>query len=304
MNCPELTTLQKVAGFVNLMDILQIGALLLAAFCACYLIFRFFGYLILQSIPVEVWEAIGYLVAVALIVSGVHVPEVWRLWVTLGGTLLLSGMILVTAQLHRLEPNPTSFFFTLTLLWGGVALFYNSQVHGFFAVAALMGALGAGGYVIPGFGYVLGFKDDSALERATVIAFTVLFAALALQHGAKVTTVFTAGAVWLGSFVGFLGLLIASSKWYSNRRHYAVMQVITILAGIAALALGSVLDVGPLRGIGGTFFVLYLIEKPFEIPTHSKVTYAFIGLAVAACVGAGVMWAQAHMDLVQPYLLF
>ena len=82
------------------------------------------------------------------------------------------------------------------------------------------------------------------------------------------------------------------------------MQVITIVAGMAAIGAGSLFDIPQLLGIGGTFFVLYLIEKPFEIPTQSMVGRALIGLFVASGIGGGVWWAQNNMELVQPFLLF
>ena len=115
---------------------------------------------------------------------------------------------------------------------------------------------------------------------------------------------FEQGALWLGSFVGYLGLLIASSRWYENRMHYVLMQVITIVMGINALAIGSIFGIPQLLGIGGTLFVLYLIEKPFEIPVESFTAYAAIGLCVAVVVGGSAWWAQNHLTQVQPYLLF
>ena len=82
------------------------------------------------------------------------------------------------------------------------------------------------------------------------------------------------------------------------------MQAITIAAGIGAIFIGSVRDIPELLGIGGTFFALYLIEKPFEIRAKSVRGYAMIGLFVSAGVYGCVVWAKTHMDIVEPYLLF
>jgi hypothetical protein len=81
---------------------------------------------------------------------------------------------------------------------------------------------------------------------------------------------FRYGALFMGTFVYYLGLLILASRYYNARRgNYALMQAVTIVSGIAAFYLGATLDIGPLLGIGGTFFVLYLLEKYTELPWHN-----------------------------------
>lgn len=69
-----------------------------------------------------------------------------------------------------------------------------------------------------------------------------------------------------------------------------------------ALALPPVVAV--FRGIGGTFFILYLIEKTFEIPFAKKERYAAMALGVSLLIGMLVVWAKNHAELVEPYLLF
>ncbi|MDB5194031.1 MAG: hypothetical protein JWN50_45 [Parcubacteria group bacterium] len=309
-SCPELTGLQKFAGFVSWMNILRVFAIAGGVVCIGFLLFRWFGWLIeiFALIPVQVYETVGYAASIALVVWGHSVSETNRMWPVLGGSLLFGAMVAISAQIHlknRINPPIAQLYGLLFVAWGAIALYYNMPAIGFIAVGALMGALGFSGAVIP-MGYAIGFKDNDSLCRATSAAFAILaaYVGLKVSNTSLPIKVFESGAFWIGSFVGYLGLLIASSRWYGNQRSYPIMQVVTIVLGMAAIGAGSVFGISQLLGVGGTFFVLYLIEKPFEIPNASATEYAVIGLFVCACLGGGVWWAQNHMDLIRPFLLF
>ena len=77
-----------------------------------------------------------------------------------------------------------------------------------------------------------------------------------------------------------------------------------IARGGAAVGIGSSFGSSPLRVIGGTFFMVYCIEKRFAVPAGSFMGYATIGLFVAIMVGGTTWWSQNHMDIVRPFLLF
>lgn len=307
-SCPELTGLQKVAGFVTWMNILRVFAIVGVVGCAGYLLFRWFGWLLelFARIPKEFYEAVGFITSFALIISNERVSETNKLWCLLGGSLLFGAMLLITSALHKLQSRPVRLFGLLFVVWGAVALFYQSSAVGFITAGAFMGLLGFSAAVIP-CGYAIGFKDDDDVARATTSAFLLLalFVATRISGNFSRLQVFEQGALWFGAFVGYLGLLIASSKWYGGKRvHYVLMQIVTIVLGMAAIGVGSVFGIKPLLGVGGTFFVLYLIEKPFEIPKESATGFAVTGLLVSGALGLGVWWAQNHMDVVRPYLLF
>ena len=113
---------------------------------------------------------------------------------------------------------------------------------------------------------------------------------------------FEGGVLFLGSFVGYLGLLIASSRWYEKRYNYGVFQVVTIVAGCAALFVGSVWQIGELQKIGGTFFILYVLEKIAEIPVRHRINYAYLGVLMAGLMYGFFMYIKANPDIVRPYL--
>lgn len=306
--CPELTGLQYLVGFITWMNVLQVGAIILGVVCVAIILFKWFGWLLglFLIIPVQVYEVIGYAASAALVVWAYFLEGSNQLWPLLGGSLLFGGMLIITGTIHQIEANYERFFGALFVVWAAIALIFQNSTVGFITVGAFMGMLGFSFMVIP-MGYAIGFQDDDALKRGTTAGFITLAAFVAIRISGTYVPyihVFEAGALWLGSFVGFIGLLIASSRWYVNRTAYVVMQVIAIAFGMVAIGIGSIFGISQLLGIGGTFFALYLIEKPFEIPAQSLTGYAAIGLVVAALVGGGVWWAQNHMDIIQPYLLF
>jgi hypothetical protein len=176
---------------------------------------------------------------------------------------------------------------------------------GFVAVIAFMCSLGFSAMAVP-LVVVIGFNDDESLGRSTLVAFLMVGAYVFIRAtgaGAGYLGVFLPGMIWMGSFVGYLGLLIASTRWYDGQR-WVWRQVITIVAGVGALALGSILQIPELQKIGGTFFCLYLIEKPWEIPAGSVLGYAIVGLIVSLAGFFGVSYLQAHPEIFARYLFF
>jgi len=306
--CPELTGPQKFIGFFSWMGTLKIMSIVGIVVSVSILFYREIGRLfgLFLHVPKEVYEGALYLVILSLIISGLYVSPENQTWFSLSGCLLFAGAIAWTGYIHDIEKSETRYFAVLFAVWSVVALLYQSQVIGFIAIAALMGIVGFSMCVTP-LCYAFGFKDETALGNATSTAFVILAAFVGLRI-AGITVpfvqVFESGAFWLGSFVMFLGLLIASSKWYDSLFPYPLMQGLTIAAGMLAIGLGNVYGIGPLHGIGGTFFVLYLIEKPFEIPARSLTGYALITLAVSVSLGLAVWWATNHTDIVSYYLHF
>ena len=81
---------------------------------------------------------------------------------------------------------------------------------GFLAIAALMGVLGFSVAVTP-MCYAFGFKDKESVDSGTAAALMVLgiyvIAQIFYPNMPQAMAVFTTGAFWLGSLVGYLGLL-------------------------------------------------------------------------------------------------
>ena len=295
----KLTWLQKAAGLLTFVNIMWMLAIILGVVCFVILFGRF-----LMHIPPEFYEFVGYGLSIALVCWGNTLGAGVAEYVTFSGSLLFVGLMYVTTRVHKIDLNEAMFFSVATIALAISAVMTMNPITGFAAVITFMCEIGFMGALIP-FGYVIGFKDGSALSRGTSAGFIVLIfytGLTALGHHSMYFDLFRTGALWMGSFVGYLGLLIASSRWHTNRQAYPIMQIITIVAGSAALFFGSVYGISELQKIGGTFFVLYIIEKFTEIPARSIEGYAAVGLTVAGAIYGMTWFIKAHVDQLTPYI--
>jgi hypothetical protein len=299
----QLTALQKVAGLITAVNILWIvGGVLV--FAAIVLLFGWF----LRKISAVFWEVILYGVSGALLSWSHTLATGIAENIAFTGALFLAGALGFSWFRHKLggkEHGEVSYCAVTAAILGALAVVLGNSAIGFVAVMAAMGALGFSVAVIP-FGYAVGFKDEDAVARGTGAALVILigFVALrALGHHIPAIAVFTEGAYWMGAFVGYLGLLILASKWYARRGNYAAMQVVMIVAGIAAIVVGSVLQIGELQKIGGTFFALWGIEKLTEIPVASKEGVGVLCLFLAGVLTAVAWTVKANAATFAPYIL-
>lgn len=305
---PQLTALQRFAGLVTFVNVLWVLAIGVGVASFAFLFGSFVKDLIkaLKNVPLEFYEFTFYAGSVGLAVYGRTLSEGVAPYVGLTGCLLFGAALLFTAKAHKaLKLGGAGVSAVLFAAWSAAAFVYGSSMLGFIAVAAFLSALGFSVIVSP-LCYCIGFKDDAALGKATSAAFVILAGAVGIRiakaHVPALAT-FEDGALFLGSFVGYLGLLIASSRWYDGKdRNYVLFQVVTVVAGIAALFVGSVFGIGELQKIGGTFFVLYLTEKMFEIPAKSARGYAAVGLVVSAAIFGFSMYVKSNPESLRPFL--
>ncbi len=303
----KLSALQRFAGLITFVNILWVLAIGVGVLCFVYL----FGKVIItliQGVPVEFYEVLLYLCALGAGIGGKFLSAGVAPYVGLTGCLLLLGAMMFTVKTRHLDPKGVQISLVLTVVWAAAALWYQSPMLGFIACAGLLSTLGFSVIVSP-LCYCIGFEDEKAVGNATsaaflLLAFGVLSHVFGLKH-AEFLQVFDFGSLFLGSFVGYLGLLIASSRWYDGRnRNYVLFQVATIAAGVAALAIGSIFGISVLQKVGGTFFCLYLVEKLWEIPVESKTGYALIGLVSSAMIFAGCYIVKLHPETFRPFLPF
>jgi hypothetical protein len=305
--CPELTTGQKIVGFITLNNVILTGAVIVGIVCFLFLFGHYVKMLIeiLADVPKEVWEGLLYVLGVVCIGNGLVYHGANAIWIAFIGCLLFGGALALTGALHERD-NPKTFFGILTLVWGGAAVAYGSHLIGFFSVGALMGLVGFIAFAGPGF-FAVGFEDSKSLTKGTLTAFAILAIYLFVKISGIVplyVDIFESGAKWFGAFVFYLGLLIMSSKWSSRDYPYGPMQILMFAACLAGLAIGTLWNLQVVSGVAGTFSALYLLEKPLEIEIKDKVAYAWVILILCVVVGAIGFWANGHMDVIGPYLLF
>lgn len=210
---------------------------------------------------------------------------------------------------------PTVLFSLCTIVWGATAIVYHQAYPlagiphfiAFITVMALQSFLGFSVITAPGC-IALGWDESKKVPKSTFASLILLIAYVGtILSGTalpEIIKLFETGCLFMGAFVYYLGLLVMSSKWYcrksqydpeqkkvvtTKRSPYLLMQAITIASGVAAFYLGSSFHIGTLLGIGGTFFVIYLLEKYYEIPWKGVGwAWSLLGVAVALYFFVGV----------------
>lgn len=265
--CPDLTALQRAAGFVTWQNLLQFGGAGLVAAGTLY----FARHLLLRR---RTLAALLWLLVFGSLVAGAFVAPAHRMWPVLFGALILPGLIGLSWHRYGGFLQPLRWLSPLTLAWVAIALGYQVQAVGFLAVAALLSTLG----VVIGVGrfcYWFGFSDDDALARATV-AGALMAGVSAVLAAARVPfgpfEVFRPGALWLGSFAWYLGVLIVAVKWYSARR-YLARQGLALASFAGSLGFGLLTGVGEITTLAGTFLIFWLLGKTAELPVQGRLAF-------------------------------
>lgn len=304
-DCTDLTTLQRLAGYVTLLGLLKIigGCIIAAGF-----LLVFWGFLLEVLYRSRViLEGLAYVVSFALIGSGYWLenPE-YLTWTVFTGCLVFAGSVFATLWIHEIEgddPKPLATLFMV--VWGAVAVFYNMPEVGFLAAMALMTILGFSIIVEP-LCYAFGFKEKESIPAATsagIVLLTIFcFIHLFVPEAPAAVTVFKTGVFWVSSFVAFVGMLIMSSRGYARGRNYIALQLIAVVIYTGALSVGLTFNINPLAGMAGTFLVFYLAAKPLEIDKGSEIAWGFT-LMISGAILYGAWWyGVKHTDLVSTYL--
>mmetsp|Transcript_37776 Transcript_37776/g.89427 ORF Transcript_37776/g.89427 Transcript_37776/m.89427 type:complete len:359 (-) Transcript_37776:46-1122(-) len=172
------------------------------------------------------------------------------------------------SALERLEV--LSNVFMLCIL-APVALLFQSQLVGFFAVCALFAALGFTSYCTF-FGYCVGFTSDDAVGRGLVVSGLIILAYAALlvsgsQGALDALAPFRRGIMVMGSTVYFLALLCKCSHWnlfLSNDARYREWNAFMFASLLLYTLMGSVWGAPALTNTAVTFAVLWALEKELE----------------------------------------
>jgi hypothetical protein len=247
--------------------------------------------------PGVFWESLGYIAIGVGLLSGYFWPAL-SIWFVVPACLLMIPVMTLTKFLHR-SPSRSDqdaegakagkgwVFFSYsqlvalvcTIVWSLATLYYQSYLLGFMSVMALEALLGFSVMVMPGC-VAMGFEKEDNVPRATVASFAILLVYVLtyitgglephMVDGKEVYSpliYFKTGAIFMGSFVYYLGLLILASQFYNAKKgNYILLQIITIVSGVAAFFFGATFGINALLGVGGTFFVLYLLGKYAELP--------------------------------------
>jgi len=173
----ELSPLQKLAGLIDAIDFTWTLSVLLIAGSVLYLAWgwiestlKLLGRLVdllpierikkllvrlidlLFEVPVVVWEVLLFALCAALIWAGTLLNPEIGVFLGLTGCLLLMGVLAVVKRNHFPNKPHDHFRFSafLFVAWAPVAVLYGSGLIGFFAVLAMMNAVGFMAAMRPG----------------------------------------------------------------------------------------------------------------------------------------------------------
>lgn len=304
MDCP-LINVNALSGLVNLANIGWFFAIGVGAICAIIIAFQVWKY-----IPSLLWEVLLYGASIAAIAAPYWIDPALVKTINAAeivGCILFAGSLMLTGHIHNLERNTTGFFTTLLVVYAGLALFYQNESIGFLAVMALIGLCGFGVWTST-LVVFMGYEDDDKIPLGTLVSGLLTVAVLNTAHlNLGYAEVFKQGAVWVGSIVACIGLLIMSTRWYGygndNRRpNYVFMQLVTIGAYASGIIFGAITGLDPIMYVSAVFAVIYLSMKPHEIEDAGLLTHAFFGLVAAIAIGFGANWLTNNMADVQTYL--
>jgi hypothetical protein len=164
------------------------------------------------------------------------------------------------------------------------AVLFDSQLIGFFAVVELLIVLGLAG-VPELIAALLRMKLSDALEEIALIVtlslMTVYIVGEAL--GAEgVYLLFESAVFFIGTYIYFTLLAVVASRFYRRERtRYWFWQMAAVLSGVGALFVGVMLEIDTMQESGGTFLLVYLLEKYVEMLDWGRYwVWAMLGLGL------------------------
>jgi hypothetical protein len=290
---------QLVISFSNIIAILAAIIVIIAL----TVLIGIFVIPILVYIPAIVWQILFYIISFYLMI---FTSNSWLIFL---GCLAFVASLSFTITFHHSGGRNIGLLgsWICCVVWTMVAIYQQNREAGYLAVMALESSLGfvlfVGQLII-----MIGFQNEKVIPSATIASFILLLIGciLHIQQQANFLTIpFTRPLLFIGTFVYFLGMLIITSRFYSewDGRKYLfwLLQLITFFSGLATMFFGPMLEIPFIQAVGGTMFVIWLLEKYVEF-TPWKGVFTVTG----SLLGFGVLlYGFAYFLKTNPeYLIF
>ena len=251
---------------------------------ACGTVWLLGLYDVFEKVRIEMVEIALYVGCVGLILRAPKwfgdLAHWWGALATLG---LTGATILTLMRLGKMEEKDVDTFNLVNMtIYGLVGWHLRSTLICSGAVLFLMLWLEFKMVFGPGF-ILVGYDDAHRVASATLVSGLVTVGGSILKLKFE-TNLFAPGMLWFGSFVFFLSLLIVSSSMYCSfwEHNYSFHNWVALISYGLALFGGNYCDISQIRGFGGTFAVLWLLEKYFEFMPATVKAWAwatfFLGL--------------------------
>ena len=301
--------------FLNFVNLIWAFASVIIVLSSVW-IFAKYIFPILKQISIIVYEILLYLACAGFIFGGLYADSGIRQFVALPGVLGLFFLLPFSYGRHiakqsikpkhpvddktSLQPEPSTerirrdFMLEnllLTLIWGAIAVAYESVMIGYLTVLVLMAAMALSPFV-PFIVERIGFKRYDFGATVLVVSFVVVMIFFATEvadfHGIY-AEVFKPAVFWIGTEAYFTALAVLAVRWYHRDKpeRYLRWQVVSIVSGIAALYIGSYWDIPVMQELAGTYFLIYLLEKYIEMQNwRQHWAWASLGLGILLYIAA------------------
>lgn len=286
--------------FISFVNIIWIFASVIIVLSTSLLFVRYVVP-ILKRVPIIVYEIILYLACAGFILGGLTVSDDIAQFVALPGifglalTLTFSfGRRLrdkedalpedIQLEYHHVKKFVILENIILLIVWGITAVAYESQIIGFLTIAVLV-ALITATRSIPAVLNSIGFEKDTFSYELLITSFLLLttYIIMEIYDVIGIYWVFEIGVHWLGAYGYFAGLEWMASRWRKKQtpRSYIFWQIFAVLSGVFAIFIGQFFTVEALTEVGGSFLLIYIVTKYFEIPNWKQYwIWASLGLGV------------------------
>jgi hypothetical protein len=276
------------------------------AFVVFFLWF-FGGYL--TEIPIGVWKFLLISSALAGMFGASQAPETYAQFVALGGGVL---WIAASAWIYFETVGEEGAAVRLYILhlvgvFVALALVYNSVfIASILAVPAFFVLMGLTVGSLPGL-IGFGYDYEHIGSRVTYAAMLVLTVFVGGRIGLLHTSwfeLFEPATLWLGGLVSFGGLYSLSLKKVSRDGMYPLYNFVAIVFMVSAMFVGYAWGIPELQESGGTFLLLFLATKFWEIPIKNEMVFAFMGMVFTLALGGAFVFIKNNADLLAPWLFF
>lgn len=303
LECPPLTPLQEFAGMITLGNFLAVLGTIAGIVCAIAL-------LLLIGFPEGFYKFLLWVLGIGGMLFGASIGDGFTpTLIALSGCLLFAvGLAWTFVDSLENSFQESMLLFVLFVVWSVVAVMNDSSLIGFIAMLALFGTVAA----FDGFGvlaYSIGMEGDKITGRGTIAGLALVSFYLMLYVGKwdlLPAELFKGGALYVGAFAAKMSLLVASTKWQSAGFRRFFLQFVFISMCLLSIVIGAQLDVAVLMKSGGTFLVLYLLEKAVEM--LFLMTSPWLIFTIGLILSSLVVWAGyaiiEHAELFNSYLFF
>lgn len=281
---PRMVTAERTQSFFAGINFLRLGLIAVFSILTLLLIGKHLLKVLIE-IPKGFWVFLVYSIGIGILAAqAMGTMAVNQFWAFFGCLMIGGGLgltVVIRADYYDEHPRALEWYAqyvcptVLLAAFGAATLITGSQWMGAFAALSLMALLGFAAQVVP-FGYVVGFRGNDELARATSSGLLIMALFMSL-HAANISNpvirVFEPGGLIVSGFVGYLGLLIAASKQYQRRQRWIVMQAIVLAVCFFGVIAGSLIGLKSIQIIAGVFLTLWTIEKLVEIPGEGFVPW-------------------------------